>query len=313
MYKRQGWTYEDEDCACPDFFPLGDKFVLMCISHPRGTRYYTGIMKDERFIVEEHHRMNWPGGPCFASESLLDEKGRRIFWAWARDQRKMATRSYQSPNKLENQEFKTNPGVMTIPRVISISSRNVLEIHPAVEMEKLRHDHRVLKDLHLPEGSSIRIPSFSGDCIELNLEVEVSRNSKFVLKVCCSKLNDEETAIIFDSKKNILKIDTSRSTLDKNVFRPDVMARYQGKQSDMPVQEAPFRLESDELLNLRVFLDRSILEVFSNNRQAITQRIYPINRDSKNIDVRSIGGSSKIVRLDLWQMRPSNLGMVNSR
>ncbi|MDA0336355.1 MAG: glycoside hydrolase family 32 protein, partial [bacterium] len=77
------WTGEEEDCACPDFFPLGDRHCLVCISHPRGARYYLGRWQDETFVPEEHGRMNWPGGGCFAPETLLDGDGRRVMWAWA--------------------------------------------------------------------------------------------------------------------------------------------------------------------------------------------------------------------------------------
>ncbi|MEI7776188.1 MAG: glycoside hydrolase family 32 protein, partial [Verrucomicrobiota bacterium] len=31
-----------EDVSCPNFFPLGGKWMLLCISHPLGCRYYIG-------------------------------------------------------------------------------------------------------------------------------------------------------------------------------------------------------------------------------------------------------------------------------
>ena len=46
-----------EDISCPDFFKLGDKYMLLCISHSRGCRYYLGQWKDERFHPEIHERM----------------------------------------------------------------------------------------------------------------------------------------------------------------------------------------------------------------------------------------------------------------
>jgi beta-fructofuranosidase len=77
------WTDPIEDCACPDFFKLGSRYVLSCISHSNGARYYLGRFQNSTFTPEEHHRMNWPGGPCFAPESLVDDRQRRIYWAWA--------------------------------------------------------------------------------------------------------------------------------------------------------------------------------------------------------------------------------------
>jgi sucrose-6-phosphate hydrolase SacC (GH32 family) len=50
-----------EDISCANFFPLGDKWMLLCISHPFGCRYYLGDWdaKAEQFVPEKHGRMNW--------------------------------------------------------------------------------------------------------------------------------------------------------------------------------------------------------------------------------------------------------------
>ena len=45
-------------------------------------------------------------------------------------------------------------------------------------------------------------------------------------------------------------------------------------------QEAPFELGEGETLRLHIFLYRSVLEVFANGRQCLTQRIYPTRADS---------------------------------
>ena len=37
---------KEEDISCPNFFKLGDKWVLTCISHRLGCRYFIGDFKD---------------------------------------------------------------------------------------------------------------------------------------------------------------------------------------------------------------------------------------------------------------------------
>ncbi len=32
------WSEPIEDVSCPDFFPIGNKHMLLCISHCRGAR-----------------------------------------------------------------------------------------------------------------------------------------------------------------------------------------------------------------------------------------------------------------------------------
>jgi hypothetical protein len=71
-------------------------------------------------------------------------------------------------------------------------------------------------------------------------------------------------------------------------------------------QGVPFELKPGEPLRLRVFLDRSVLEVFANGRQCLTQRIYPTCADSLGIKLISRSGSVKVKSLDAWDLSPAN-------
>jgi hypothetical protein len=71
-------------------------------------------------------------------------------------------------------------------------------------------------------------------------------------------------------------------------------------------QVAPFELKPGEPLRLRVFLDRSVLEVYANERQCITQRIYPTRADSLGVTLITRGGSVKVKSLDTWDISPVN-------
>ena len=96
----------------------------------------------------------------------------------------------------------------------------------------------------------------------------------------------------------VIRIDTTNSTLDEN---------YKEEEEERGTKrEAPFELEAGELLNLRIFLDRSIMEVYVNGRQCVTQRIYPSRDDSQGIVVFSRGGDIEIPVFDAWKMHPSN-------
>ena len=61
-------------------------------------------------------------------------------------------------------------------------------------------------------------------------------------------------------------------------------------------------LGPDENLNLRIFLDKSVLEVFVNEKQCVAMRVYPSRQDSQGISIRSQGISARLVTLDAWQM-----------
>ena len=87
-----------------------------------------------------------------------------------------------------------------------------------------------------------------------------------------------------------LSIDLSDSTLD-----PTVGARTP--------ETGPVWLDPGEPLRLRVFIDRSIVEVFANERQCLIVRAYPSREDSRGVSVFAKGGDAKLLSLQAWQMR----------
>ena len=53
---------------------------------------------------------------------------------------------------------------------------------------------------------------------------------------------------------------------------------------------------------LRIFLDRTILEVFANDRQCLTQRIYPTRPDSAGVSLFSTDGKAVFNSVKAWDM-----------
>lgn len=287
------WTDPVEDCACPDFFKLGDRHVLSCISHSHGARYYLGRYHDGTFVPEEHHRMNWPGGSCFAPESLLDRRGRRIAWAWVLDQRK------------GKWIVKKELGVMTMPRVLSLDSGGQLLIHPPDELESLRRNPRRHDSVEVAPGQELRLENVTGESLELALKVGMPGDGVFGLSVRAAPGGEEQTTITVDASARTLSVDTTRSSLMTDIYQPFPLVRGDSRK-DVRVQTAPFTLNPGEPLQLRVFLDRSILEVFANGRQCVTQRIYPVRPDSTGVALFSRHGAATVLSAEAWDLAATN-------
>lgn len=289
LTKNMSGVDDFEDVSCPDFFKIGDRHMLLCISHPRGCRYYLGQWKNERFTPEIHERMNWPGGTCFAPETLLDEKGRRIMWAWVLDRR-------------PSNEYDWS-GTMTLPRVFSLNEDGTLRIEPAQELEQLRTHGKKHERIKVAEGAEVKLHDVRGDCLEIDMTIKPGDAERFGIKVRCSDDGAEQTVIECNPAAGHLKIDVSKSSLDQVKYYTFCMKG--GKNPQVTEQVAPLRLKKGEKLRLRVFLDRSILEVFA-NAQCVTQRIYPTRSDSVGVALFSEGGSLEVERLDAWRMAPTN-------
>ena len=279
------WTDANEDCACPDFFELGGRHVLMCISHPRGTRYYLGRYHAGTFIPESHHRLTYPGGASFASESLLDGMGRRIFWAWALHQRRTGA-----------DQFAT----MTLPSVLTATGSGGLMIEPVREIELLRRNPRRVPALALNDDERL-FPVLAGDCLELRLAIRPQGARRTGLSVRAAPNRIEETLIVYDAAARTLSIDSSRSSRDPAVFRSFPMFAKTEKRDD-PVQTAPCPLDEDGTLRLTVFLDASIIEVYANDRLKLTGRIYPTLAGSRQTRLFAESGPAAFSPVQAWDM-----------
>ena len=270
----------NEDISCPDFFQLGKKRVLVCIAHNRGNRYYVGDWKNEQFVPEVHERLSWVDNTYFAPESLLAPDGRRILWGWIFDQRDGKTKMASGWS-----------GELSLPRVLTLGDDNRLRMRPIEELQRLRHSEQTQQNIAVAADKEIVLEKISGNTIELEFQIEVQDAKQIGVKVCRSPDREEETLISYDVAEQKLKVDTTKSGL------------AEGRKV---VEAAPFVLKSGELLTLRVFLDRSVVEVFANDRQAITRRIYPARSDSLGVSLFASGGAAKVKQVKAWQLAPSN-------
>ena len=75
---------------------------------------------------------------------------------------------------------------------------------------------------------------------------------------------------------------------------PDALSR--------PPESAPVLIEPGEPVRLRIFVDRSVVEVFVNGRQCVAVRVYPGRPDSRGVSLISRGQESPVHSLDCWQM-----------
>jgi hypothetical protein len=64
----------------------------------------------------------------------------------------------------------------------------------------------------------------------------------------------------------------------------------------------PFKLEESEDLTLRVFIDKNLVEVFANDRQAAAFAHEHI-RENPNIRLFAKGGDATVRSVKAWQMR----------
>lgn len=303
------WTDRREDAACPDFYRMGNSDTWMLLMHCHGpyrntTHYYLGEFKNERFYPERHGRMSWLGHQLSAPECLIDDKGRNIFFGWIAESRKggKSLWGYKEkviPGKNDRHAWAS---VVSLPRIMSLTGKGTLGIEPAPELEKLRYNLREKKNVDIPDDQEVTFDNMGGDVMELAVEIDPGKAMEIGVKVRCSPDGAEETLIVYNRKEKRLKIDFRKSTLDRNIFYSGLPV-WQNLRGKPPVtQEAPFELADGETLKLRIFIDKSVLEVFANGRQCITQRIYPSRKDSNQVKLFAKSAAAKALVVKAWDM-----------
>ena len=290
FYERKPeWTDASEDNMCPSFLPLPSspdggppcgKHLLLFISHNKGCQYYVGNYdtQNDRFIPDNHGRMTWVDNTYFAPEALIDDEGRQIMWVWLTD----------NP---AGEEARGWSGVYGLPRSLWLGSDGTLRMRPVKELEMLRSSERSWNEVTLGDGETTTLDGVVGHSCELEITVDAASTAGHLgVKVRASANGEEETLLYYDSQTKELVFDSTASGVD-------------GRQA---VERAPLALKDGEPLALRVFVDKSVVEVYANDLQAICRRVYPGRDDSLGVVLFASGGEAKFGSVKAWEMMPSN-------
>jgi beta-fructofuranosidase len=298
FYEGGKWTGWGEDCGCPDFFPLGNKHVLLFTSHLRGAQYYIGSLSDHRFIPERHGRLAFStvGRPGVFNEglTLLDGQGRRILFG------RMHEGRYGTVQRAAGWA-----GILALPMVLSLAEDGDLRLEPVPELQALRRQHRHLAGLTVAAGQVLPL-DICGDRLEIRAVYDWEGAEEFGLKVRCSPDGAEQTQIRCNVNPWQSHPAPARAAL-QGLQAPELIldvSRSSGSAevSNRESERCRLALYPGELLELRVFVDRSVVEVFANGRQYLAKRIYPARKDSLDVQAFAMGGAATLRSLDVWEM-----------
>ena len=289
FYQRKPeWTDRSEDNMCPSFLPLpsspdggppSSKYLLLFISHNKGCQYYVGDYDkaNDRFLPDNHGRMTWIDNTYFAPEALVDDRGRQIMWAWLTD----------NPG---GEPEKGWSGVYGLPRSLWLGEDGTLRMRPVAELKMLRQHEQTWNRMVLSDGETKTLKDIAGDSCELEITVNPDTCQQCGVKVRAASDGKEATLLYYDSEAKQLVFDATCSGVD-------------GRRV---IERAPFELQEGEPLKLRVFVDKSVVEVYANDRQAIGRRVYPGSKDSLGVILFAKGSEAEFSTVKAWEMMPSN-------
>ncbi len=308
------FTLVGDDGACPYFWPIGDRWILPFFSHMSGGQYLLGDydMERDKFVVTSAGLFNFgPSTPSgvHAPSATPDGEGGVII---------IHNMNPGYPSEGWNQ-------IMSLPRRVTLGKHeDELNIEPAGDIESLRGNYTHIGETVLSANQEMVLESVQGNAIELSMELDAQESPMVEINVLRSPNREEFTRIAFFKERGFRihrdlpkegallasgapavpkfgaprKVPTMQSLL---TLETSYSSTLPGAVSRAP-ETGPIILEDGEPLCLRIFIDRSIVEIFANDRLCIAARVYPGRDDSVGVSMRAQGSDAVLKSLDAWQM-----------
>ena len=269
-YLGQLCTGMGADCfqwECPNFFKLGDKWVLIVSPLYRSVpgfrgpvQYSVGDFDGKRFIPGPWHALDF-GGPTifYAPNSLLDDQGRRILWGWVMGGGEPGSKWH---------------GMLTVPRKLELGPDKRLRVYPVANINMLRG--KQLVNINMPKtlvsGESLDI--CKGNQLDISLELKRSLKGKFNVKLWGSTLT-----VQFDMATGELRCND----------KAGIVPRSDG-----------------DTVALRILVDHSVVEVYADHCETMTLLAHqPEGSDTATLVVEE--GPLELKSLQAWQMNAAEI------
>ncbi|RCW44854.1 glycoside hydrolase family 32 protein [Paenibacillus prosopidis] len=272
--------YMGDNWECPDLFELEGHDVLMLspqrmpaqgddFQNLHSTAYMIGRLDtvQGRFLYDQYEQIDC-GFDFYAPQTTIDDKGRRIVIGW------METWETEIPTQLGHYWA----GAMSLPREV-VMQGDKLFFKPIEEMANYRHIGYEASNILLDGERDLGV---SGDCYELEVVFRADQAEEFGLKLRVS--GDEETVLSYSAADGRFLFNRDKAGIGLGGERRTKVELKEG------------------LLELRIFVDKSSVEVFiQGGAKVMTGRIYP---GAQSLGIKAYAkGSCSIVSFKKWDMQ----------
>jgi beta-fructofuranosidase len=278
MHHDPRWVVE-----CPNRFMLDGREVLLCSAQPLWAPLYV-LGTDAAIYSSKDLRLLTSSSRFYAPLTFEDTKGRRIMFAYCEESRTM-----------ESSEAAGWCNCLSLPMQLSLVG-DQLVCHPLEELTKLRSQSPVHHEGFSLGEAPVALKNVRGDQFEIECELELGDAEKIDIDVLVDPSGREFTRIEVDARTGGLLIDNSHCSLDPSTVNQGGNDRQGPEKTDWK------HLPSSGRLTLRIFVDHSIVDVFSNGGAFVTQRAYPSLSESTGVRISAQGKGAKLIQATQWAM-----------
>ncbi len=298
----KGIGAQDGVWECPDMFKLKvdgtdeEKWVLVCNINPGGpfggsaTQYFVGDFDGKTFKADTDANGNIPtkwmdyGKDHYATVSWSDApNNRRTLIGWMSNWQyagEIPTMQYRSANTLPREAglFKSTDGQ------IYMSST------PSPELLTLR-DKETVSVRSKSVGNKPRVfvlPSSNAGACEILLDLDCKKADSLDIRIANNA--GEYVTLRYNNSDNTLSFDRRQSGIVDF-------------SQDFPAVTTSPTFEDSKKLSLRIFIDKSSIEVFGNDGKFVmTNLVFP-TKPYSTLTINADGGTAKIENLKIYSIK----------
>lgn len=273
----------------PVMMKFGDKRVLMVNPVPRPGNpaillYWVGEWKDENFVPDHSSPKKMELINHLLSPSVYEkEEGKYLATGIVPDQR----------SDRENY----NSGwvhLYSLMREYYLEDGELYQ-KPYSELRKLRDKTNRLGTKEISPGDAEVLAGVSGKTLEIEFDLVVEDGGQAGIDFFRSDDGSQKTTLRYDKNTGRIEIDLNNSS------------SIAGVQTGVFTTNRAF---TGDTVAVRIFLDKSIVEVFVNGKFGFAKRVYP-DKNSNSLRVFSSGSTTKFLNLNIHDLN-SDLGTSNN-
>ena len=254
---------------CPNFFPLEGKFVLLESTYP--ISYQIGRFESDalKFVPESPRRtLDYGYGP-----EKPHNLARGIYGTTVTTDESGRTLFLGWVSGFESGRGWN--GCMGLPRELTIDTDGYLIQTAVGELKQLRGEHTVVKELTLT-GDSRALEEASGDTLELKATFRPT-----------------------DARASGLRLSRGKDGTR------DIVIVSRGSDLDVAGTVVPRVCDhANDPIELHIFLDRSVLEVFINGGRQTVTKVVQAELPEAQVALFADKGSATFHEVDVWRLKP---------
>jgi beta-fructofuranosidase len=268
----------------PVFRKMNGKYVLLVnkVPHkgvPADALYWVGDFVNERFVPDNPVPQHLEVVNQLLSPSVaFDAEGRTTAIAIIPD---LITSEAAYENGWTH--------VYSIPRTWTLKEGKICQ-QPHPVLHSLREEEKKFPSATVKPGRPLVMSSGKQQVeIEVTLDPQECRKFGFILGKHPEQ--KEFTKVFYDFEKGQFIVDKGHSSIKKTIPANGRSGNYS--------------LQRKEKVNIRLFVDGSVVEVFINNEDAFTTRIFPSFKESNSIELFAEGGDMQLLEGTAWKLKNS--------